>query len=77
MSRVFKPYSELYSSVRNDTPNFRLWWRFALNIGAVEDASQNFVSDGIKKNLWIAGTGALKSKGITLKSNIGFVSVCL
>jgi hypothetical protein len=32
--------------------------------------------DGIK-NLWNAGTGALKSKGVTLKSNIGFVSVYL
>jgi histone-lysine N-methyltransferase SETMAR len=33
-------------------------------------------TDGIKK-LAKAGTGALKSRGVTLKSNISFVSVCL
>jgi len=37
---------------------------------------QNFSSDGIK-NLWNSGTGALKSRGITLKINISFVSVYL
>jgi hypothetical protein len=31
----------------------------------------------IKKNLRNAGTGALKSRGITLKSDISFVSVYL
>jgi hypothetical protein len=35
-----------------------------------------FFSDGIKKN-WNAGTGVLKSRGITLKSDISFVSVHL
>jgi hypothetical protein len=29
------------------------------------------------KNLGNVGTGALKSRGITLKSDISFVSVCL
>jgi hypothetical protein len=29
------------------------------------------------KDLWKTGTGALKSKGITLKINISFVSVYL
>jgi hypothetical protein len=29
------------------------------------------------KNMWNAGTGALKSRGITLKSEISFVSVYL
>jgi hypothetical protein len=29
------------------------------------------------KNMWNAGNGALKSRGITLKSDISFVSVCL
>jgi hypothetical protein len=29
------------------------------------------------KSLWNAGTGALKSRGITLKSNINFISVYL
>jgi hypothetical protein len=29
------------------------------------------------KDLWNAGTGALKSRGITLKSDISFVSVYL
>jgi hypothetical protein len=37
----------------------------------------NFFSDGIKENLWSVGTGALKSRGITLKSNISFVSIYL
>jgi hypothetical protein len=36
-----------------------------------------FSSDGIKKDLWNAGIGALKSRGITLKSDISFVSVHL
>jgi hypothetical protein len=31
----------------------------------------------LKKHLWNAETGALKSRGITLKSNISFVSVYL
>jgi hypothetical protein len=43
----------------------------------VKDASKKLFSDGIKKNLWIVRTGALKSRGITLKSNISFVSVYL
>jgi hypothetical protein len=30
-----------------------------------------------RENLWNAGTGALKSSGITLKSNISFFSVYL
>jgi hypothetical protein len=29
------------------------------------------------ENLWNAGTGALKSRGITVKSDISFVSVYL
>jgi hypothetical protein len=38
---------------------------------------KNFFSDWIKKNLWNAGTGALKSREITLESDISFVSVYL
>jgi hypothetical protein len=82
MSGVSKPYSELYSPVRNDARKFHLQWRFALKIGAVQDwlkmePKNCFSSDEIKKNLWNAGTGALKSRGITLKANISFVSVYL
>jgi hypothetical protein len=50
-------------------------------IGVVQNSSKtkptNFFSDGIKKNLRNSGTGALKSRGITLKANISFVSVYL
>jgi hypothetical protein len=42
----------------------------------VKDAAKKRLSDGIKKN-FNSGTAALKSKGITLKSNISFVSVYL
>jgi hypothetical protein len=56
-------------------------WRFSSNeevICAVQNLlkkqPENFSSDGIKK-LWDAGTGALKSSGITLKCNISFVYV--
>jgi hypothetical protein len=39
---------------------------------------KNFFSlTELKKNLLHTGTGALKSKGITLKSDISFVSVYL
>jgi hypothetical protein len=43
----------------------------------VKDATKKtfFLTD--KKNLWNAGTGLLKSWGITLKSDISFVSVYL
>jgi hypothetical protein len=37
MSGLFKPYFELYSPVRNDTPNFHRRWRFALRISAVQN----------------------------------------
>jgi hypothetical protein len=43
----------------------------------IKDASKKVFSNGIKKNMWNAETGALKSSGITLKSNISFVSVYL
>jgi hypothetical protein len=50
-------------------------------IGAVKnwlETEPKTFSDRIKKkNLLNAGTGALKSRGITLKSNISFVSVYL
>jgi hypothetical protein len=49
------------------------------NFGAklVKDATKKlFFSDGIKK-LLNAGTGELKSRGITVQSNISFVSVYL
>jgi hypothetical protein len=42
----------------------------------VKTQPKNLFSDAIK-NLWNAGTGALKSKGITLKSDISSVSVSL
>jgi hypothetical protein len=81
MSGLSKPYSELYSPVRNDAPKFHLRWRFALKIGGVQNwlktQPKNIFSDGIKKNLWNAGIGALKSRGITFESNISFVSVYL
>jgi hypothetical protein len=81
MSGVSKAYSELYSPVRNDEPKFHLRWRFALKIGAV----QNWLKMHIKKtsflaelkDLWIARTGALKSRGITLQSSASFVPVYL
>jgi hypothetical protein len=80
MSGVSKPYCELYSPVRNDAPELHLRWRFALKTDVVQNwlgaQPKLFFSDGIK-NLWNTGTGALKSKGITLKSNISFVSVYL
>jgi hypothetical protein len=48
-------------------------------IGAVQNGlktqPKNFFSEGIKKNLRNTGTDALKSRGITLKSNITFVFV--
>jgi hypothetical protein len=37
---------------------------------------KNFFPDRIK-NSWNAGIGMLKSKGIMMKSNTNFVSVCL
>jgi hypothetical protein len=37
MSGVSKLYSELYSPVRNDAPNFNLRWRFDLKICAVQN----------------------------------------
>jgi hypothetical protein len=37
---------------------------------------KNFYLTELKK-LWNAGTGALKSRGITLKSNVSLVSVYL
>jgi hypothetical protein len=42
----------------------------------VKDATKKnfFFSDGRK---WNSGTGALKLRGITLKSNVSFVSVCV
>jgi hypothetical protein len=49
-------------------------------IGAVQNwlktQQKLFFSDGIKINLQNAGAGALKSRGIRLKSDISF-SVCL
>jgi hypothetical protein len=39
----------------------------------VKDATKNFFLTELK-NLWKAGTGALKLRGITLKSDISFVS---
>jgi hypothetical protein len=45
-------------------------------IGAVKNWLKTHFSDGIKKrNTWNAGTSTLKSRGITLKSDISFVTV--
>jgi hypothetical protein len=53
MSGVSKPYSELYSQVRNDTPKFHLRRRIVLKIGAVQNwlkmQQKNFFSDGTEK----------------------------
>jgi hypothetical protein len=50
-------------------PTFHLRWWFALEIGAVQNwlkaQPRNFFLTELK-NLWNAGTDALKSKGITL-----------
>jgi hypothetical protein len=43
----------------------------------VKDATKKLFLLTELKNVWNAGTGALKSRGITLKSNISFVSVYL
>jgi hypothetical protein len=79
MSSVSKPHSELYSLVRNDAHKFHLRWRFAVT-GAMQiwlkTQPKSFLFNEIKKkNSWKAGIGALKSRGIPLKSDISFVSV--
>jgi hypothetical protein len=55
MSGVSKPYSELYSPVRNDEHKLHLRLRFALKIFALKNwlktQPRNFFSDGIKKKL--------------------------
>jgi hypothetical protein len=38
---------------------------------------KNFFPTELKQNLWNAGSRALKSREITMKSNVSFVSVYL
>jgi hypothetical protein len=49
-------------------------WRVAKLVKDI--TKKNFLSDGIK-NLWNAGTDALKLRGMALKSDISFFSVYL
>jgi len=37
MSGISKPYSELYSAVRNDAAKFHLRWRFAIKLSAEQN----------------------------------------
>jgi hypothetical protein len=46
MSVISKPYSEVFSPVRNNAPKFQLQWRSALKTGAV----QNWLKDATKKH---------------------------
>jgi hypothetical protein len=60
---MFGPMKEDLHSMKKSLTRYKI----------VKDA----FSDGIKKNLRNAGTGALKSIGITLKNNTNSVSVYL
>jgi hypothetical protein len=55
MSDVSKPYSELYSPVRNDAAKFHLRRRFALKIGAVKNwlktQPKQFFEAELKQNM--------------------------
>jgi hypothetical protein len=80
MSGVSKPYSELYSPVRNDAPKSHLWWRFALKSGAVQNwlkHNQNkLFSDGIKK-LMKRWNRCVEVEEDYVENNNSFVSVYL
>jgi hypothetical protein len=56
---------------RNWNPGSKNWHGAKL----VKDATKKLFFLAELKKMWNAGTGALKSRGITLKSNISFVSV--